>query len=72
MEKEMPVKIRKLKSWLSKAGFYARSAKGSHTKWTHPQFPGVYVTLAGKDGDDAQRYQIEQVENALRKVRYLK
>ncbi len=67
----MPVKIRKLKAQLSRAGFYARSAKGSHTKWTHPHFPGVYVTLSGKDGDDAQHYQIEDVRNALRKVGYL-
>lgn len=64
----MPVKVRKLKAALARAGFDSRSAKGSHTKWTHPQFPGVYVTLAGQDGDDAQRYQIDQVKNALRKV----
>lgn len=64
----MSVKIRKLKSALSKAGFYSRSAKGSHTKWIHPKFPRVYVILSGNDGDDAQDYQIEDVQNALRKV----
>jgi predicted RNA binding protein YcfA (HicA-like mRNA interferase family) len=64
----MPVKVRRLKAILSKAGFYSRSAKGSHTKWVHPQFPKVYVILSGKDGNDAKQYQIEDVQDALRKV----
>lgn len=64
----MPVKIRKLKAALSKAGFYSRSAKGSHTLWRHPALPAVRVTLSGKDGDDAQQYQIDDVRDALRKV----
>jgi len=64
----MPVKIRKLKAALSKAGFYFRSAKGSHTLWKHPTLPAVRVTLSGKDGDDAQQYQIDDVREALRKV----
>jgi predicted RNA binding protein YcfA (HicA-like mRNA interferase family) len=57
-----------LKAIPSKAGFYSRSAKGSHTKWVLPQFPIVYITLSGKDGNDAKRYQIEDVQEALRKV----
>ena len=64
----MPVKIRKLKAALSKAGFYSRSAKGSHTLWRHPDFPTIRVILSGKDGDDAQHYQIDDVRDALRKV----
>ena len=64
----MPVKIRKLKAALSQAGFYSRSAKGSHTVWRHPALPTVRVTLSGKDGDDAQHYQIDDVRDALRKV----
>jgi len=64
----MPPKIRQLKAALSKAGFYSRSAKGSHTVWRHPTFPKVRVTLSGKDGNDAQQYQIEDVQEALRKV----
>jgi hypothetical protein len=28
----------------------------------------ICVTLSGKDGDEAQRYQIDDVQNALRKV----
>ena len=33
-----------------------------------PQFPTVFVVLSGKDGNDAQGYQIEDVRDALRKV----
>ncbi len=32
-----------------------RSAKGSHTVWEHPSGMGR-VTVAGKDGNDAQFY----------------
>lgn len=64
----MPLKIKKLKSALSKAGFYSRSAKGSHTKWRHSDLPGFTVLLSGKDGDDAKPYQIDDVEDALRKL----
>jgi predicted RNA binding protein YcfA (HicA-like mRNA interferase family) len=54
----MPIK---LKAALSKAGFYARSAKGSYTLWKHPALLAVRITLSGKDGDDAQQYQIDDV-----------
>jgi predicted RNA binding protein YcfA (HicA-like mRNA interferase family) len=64
----MPQKVRQLKATLSRAGFISRSAKGSHTKWFHPQFPTAFVVLSGKDGDDARGYQIEDVQDALRKV----
>ncbi len=64
----MPPKIRKLKAALSNAGFYSRSAKGSHTMWKHPAFPTIRITLSGKDGDDAQQYQIDDVRDALRRV----
>jgi predicted RNA binding protein YcfA (HicA-like mRNA interferase family) len=40
----MPPKIRQLKAALSKAGFYSRSAKGSHAVWIHPTFPKIRVT----------------------------
>ena len=45
-----------------------RPAKGSHTKWIHPKFPSVYVNLSGKDGNDAKKYQIDDVIDALREV----
>jgi len=64
----MPPKIKKLKAALARAGFYSRSAKGSHTVWRHPVYPNLRVTLAGKDGNDAQQYQIDDVKEALRRV----
>jgi len=64
----MPLKIKKLKAALSRAGFYSRSAKGSHTVWRHPAYLEIRVTLSGKDGSDAQQYQIDDVRDALRKV----
>lgn len=60
----MPRKIRELKSLLLKAGFIYESAKGSHTKWSHPLLPGK-LTLSGKDGNDAKPYQEKDVNNAL-------
>lgn len=64
----MPLKIKKLKSALAKAGFYSRTAKGSHTKWRHPGLPGVTVMLSGNDGADAKPYQIDDVQDALRRL----
>ena len=51
---------------MAKAGFNMRPGKGSHTFWTHPDFPEETVTIAGNDGDDAKPYQIKDVRNALR------
>ena len=65
----MPPKIRQLKSSLAKAGFIERPAKGSHTFWTHPALPEATITIAGKDGADAQQYQIKQVHQALAALR---
>lgn len=64
----MPVKIRELKSALARAGFTMRPAKGSHTYWTHPSLANLRVTISGKDGDDAQKYQISDVKKALRRL----
>ena len=68
---EMPPKIRQLKAELARAGFAERPAKGSHTFWTHPALSGVTITIAGKDGTDAQKYQIKQVREALKSLRGL-
>ncbi|MHC5598329.1 MAG: type II toxin-antitoxin system HicA family toxin [Nostoc sp.] len=66
----MPKKIRELKAMLLKAGFTYRSGKGSHTVWSHPLL--VYsLTLSGKDGTDADRYQEKDVRNALIEIRQL-
>jgi predicted RNA binding protein YcfA (HicA-like mRNA interferase family) len=63
----MVKKIRELKRLLRKAGFRWRPGKGSHTVWQHPR-RAKPVTLSGKDGSDAQRYQEQEVEEALRDV----
>jgi predicted RNA binding protein YcfA (HicA-like mRNA interferase family) len=62
----MPLKVKQLKANLSRAGFYWRPGKGSHTIWKHTALRGVEVTISGKDGDDAQRYQVKQVQEALK------
>jgi predicted RNA binding protein YcfA (HicA-like mRNA interferase family) len=66
----MPKKIRELKSALLKAGFSYRPGKGSHTVWSHPQLP-YSLTLSGKDGADADRYQERDVKNALQDIQNL-
>lgn len=64
----MPQKIRELKADLLKAGFLMRPAKGSHTLWYHSIFSEITVTISGKDGDDAKKYQIKDVRNALKRL----
>ncbi len=65
----MPVKIRKLKADLRKAGFFERPAKGSHTRWYYQYDTSIVVTVSGHDGDDAKDYQMLKVRNALKKVK---
>jgi predicted RNA binding protein YcfA (HicA-like mRNA interferase family) len=67
----MPKKIRELKRLLIRAGFVELPGKGSHTNWIHSLYPGK-ITVSGKDGSDAKRYQeceilaaIELVERGL-------
>jgi predicted RNA binding protein YcfA (HicA-like mRNA interferase family) len=67
----MPKKIRELKAMLRKAGFISRPGKGSHTFWTHPMLT-ERISIAGKDGDDAQRYLEAEVRDLLKKLRELK
>ena len=65
----MPRKIRQLKSDLCAAGFSERPGrgKGSHSVCVHTTRPGISVTLAGQDGDDAKGYQEKQVAAAIAK-----
>jgi predicted RNA binding protein YcfA (HicA-like mRNA interferase family) len=65
----MPPKIRQLKADLRRAGFISRPGKGSHTVWFHPLLPVDEITLSGHDGDDAQHYQIKQVQDIIKKLR---
>ncbi len=65
----MPRKVRDLIKDLRKAGFDLLSGggKGSHRKFVHPRYSGA-VTISGKEGDDAQRYQEKQVREAIDEV----
>jgi predicted RNA binding protein YcfA (HicA-like mRNA interferase family) len=61
----MPKKIREIKAALLKAGFTVRSGKGSHTVWSHVKL-SYSLTISGKDGADADRYQEKDVRDALK------
>jgi predicted RNA binding protein YcfA (HicA-like mRNA interferase family) len=65
----MPRKVRDLLKDLREAGFelVPGGGKGSHRKFTHANYSGA-VTVSGKDGDDAKRYQEKQVKRAIEVV----
>jgi len=56
---------------LRRAGFFSRSAKGSHTVWEHPLLSSK-VTLSGKDDRDARRYQEADVMEVLELLRRMR
>lgn len=60
----MPHKIRELKQMLHQIGFTELPGKGSHTNWVHPLYPGK-ITISGKDGADAKRYQEQEIRQAI-------
>ena len=60
----MPQKVRELIRDLERAGFVNRGGKGSHRNYLHAR--GVRITVSGKAGDDAKRYQERDVAQALR------
>jgi predicted RNA binding protein YcfA (HicA-like mRNA interferase family) len=64
----MPPKIRELIDELERNGFTNRGGKGSHRNYYHPLCTKI-VTILGKVGYDAQRYQISQVKAAIREVK---
>ena len=64
----MPPKIRELIAQLEKNGFVNRGGKGSHRNYYHPLCSRI-VTISGKEGADAQRYQLRQVTEAVDEVR---
>lgn len=51
---------------LERAGFVHRGGKGSHRNYSHPR--GIRITVSGRLGDDAKRYQERDVEEALREA----
>ncbi len=63
----MAKKIRELKQMLRQGGFTEIPGKGSHTNWVHPLYTGK-ITISGKDGADAKRYQEKEVKQAIEKV----
>ena len=63
----MPPKVRELVKALEKAGFRNRGGKGSHLNFVHPNVSKP-VTISGKLGDDAKKYQIRAVEKAVQEA----
>ncbi|HLX60362.1 MAG TPA: type II toxin-antitoxin system HicA family toxin [Planctomycetota bacterium] len=59
----MPRKIRELISDLERAGFINRGGKGSHRNFEHSK--GIRLTISGKTGDDAKRYQEREVQRKI-------
>ena len=65
----MPPKIRELKAMLLKAGLrLLPTGKGSHSQYGHPSLTRP-VTISGRDGDDAKRYQEQEVRQAIATVK---
>ena len=62
----MPKKIRELIAMLEKSNFSNRGGKGSHRNYLHPS--GVKVTISGKLGSDALRYQEKEVNSKIAEV----
>ena len=63
----MPKKVRELISMLEKAGFANRGGQGSHRNYLHPS--GVKITISGKPGNDALKYQEKEVKNVISEVK---
>jgi len=63
----VPRKIRELVGDLVRAGFLDRGGKGSLRNFSHPS--GVRITLSGRAGDDAKRYQEEEVAQGIEAAR---
>ena len=65
----VPRKIRELLQDLKQAGFREIPGdKGSHRKYVHANYTGA-VTVSGKIGDDAKKYQEKQVSGAIESVK---
>ena len=64
----MPPKIRDLIVELERAGFVNRGGKGSHRNFVHRQLEKP-LTISGQLGDDAGRYQVRAVRQALEELK---
>jgi len=60
----VPPKVRKLIKPLERAGFEVLGGKGSHRNFVHPNVSKP-VTISGKLGDDAKKYQIGAVKDVV-------
>lgn len=60
----MPRKIRQLIAELEAAGFQNRGGKGSHRNFVHAKVAKP-ITISGRSGDDALRYQELAVKRAI-------
>jgi predicted RNA binding protein YcfA (HicA-like mRNA interferase family) len=60
----VPPKIRELIAQLENAGFTDRGGKGNHRNYVHPKIARP-ITISGKPGDDAKRYQERAVQLAI-------
>lgn len=63
----MPPKIRELIAELERNGFVDRGGKGSHRNYEHSS--GERLTISGKLGNDAKKYQEKLVRIAIRRTR---
>ncbi len=64
----MPQKIIDLIKKLKKAGFVDRGGKGSHRNFEH--ICGARVTVSGKLGDDAKKYQEKEVKQKIEESKH--
>ena len=64
----MPPKIKQLIAELEPNGFTNRGGKGSHRNYGHPLCSKI-VTVSGKSGNDAKKFQIKQVKEAIDEVK---
>lgn len=58
-------KIRELIAELERNGFINRGGKGSHRNYEH--ISGFRITISGKLGDDARKYQEQLVKNVIKR-----
>jgi len=63
----MPKKIRELITILEGAGFSNKGGKASHRNFLHSS--GTKITISGKLGDNALKYQEKEVTSKIKKVK---
>jgi predicted RNA binding protein YcfA (HicA-like mRNA interferase family) len=64
----MPRKLPELRRELRRAGWSITRTRGSHETWKHP-LVSTPVVLAGKDSQDAHKYQEDEVHDRIAESR---